>query len=168
MGLRSFHVGGLVWGIPALEPASCWMEVGLGIKMEAFRRAHAIDYSLVPLSKCPCPHSKSWPPSSFPGELPRPASMFGPGSCEVSAFPLGPCAHEMLYTLSTSGISVSPSPLEFPWSSPIGLQNQMLWGLLLPLPDPQAGEPDRRLRTLLSEKLCDIIIFQSVGYLPSG
>ena len=33
-------------------------------------------------------------------------------------------------------------------SSPAGLQSQMLWGLLLSVPDPQAGKPDVGFRTL--------------------
>ena len=40
------------------------------------------------------------------------------------------------------------SPVELLRSSPAGLQSQMLWGLLLRMPDPQAGEPDGELRTL--------------------
>ena len=47
-----------------------------------------------------------------------------------------------------SGVSVSPSPVELLQSSPSGLQSQMLWGLLLPMPDPSAGEPNVRLRAL--------------------
>ena len=35
-----------------------------------------------------------------------------------------------------------------PSSRPTGLQSQMLWGLLLPMPGPQAGEPNVELRTL--------------------
>ena len=44
--------------------------------------------------------------------------------------------------------SVSLSPVELLYSSPAVLQNQMLWRLLLPIPDPQTGESDVELRTL--------------------
>ena len=44
----------------------------------------------------------------------------------------------------------------------------MLWGLLLPMPDPQVWELDVGLRTLtpVGESL-DTVTFQSVGYSPS-
>ena len=44
--------------------------------------------------------------------------------------------------------SVSPSPVELLQSRSAGLQSQMLWGFLLPMPDPQAWETDVGLRTL--------------------
>ena len=62
-------------------------------------------------------------------------------------FPLGPGVPETLYAPSKSRVSVSPSPVEFLLSNPTGLQSQMVWGLLLPMPDPQAGESDVGLRT---------------------
>lgn len=42
----------------------------------------------------------------------------------------------------------------------------MLWGLILLMPDPQAGDPDVGVRTLLGENLCNIIIFLFVGHSP--
>ena len=60
---------------------------------------------------------------------------------------LGPGVLENLCAPSKSGVSVSPTPVEFPRSDPTGLQSQILWGLLLPLPDPQAREPDVGLIT---------------------
>ena len=50
---------------------------------------------------------------------------------------------------SKSGVSASPSLVNFLWSSPTGLQSQTLWGLLLLLPDPQAEELHLGLRTLI-------------------
>ena len=47
-----------------------------------------------------------------------------------------------------SGVSVSPCPVELLWSSPAGLQSQMLWGLFLVMSDSQAGEPHMGLRNL--------------------
>ena len=49
---------------------------------------------------------------------------------------------------STRVESLSLSPVKLLYSSPAVLQNQMLWRLLLPLPDPQTGEPHVELRTL--------------------
>ena len=47
-----------------------------------------------------------------------------------------------------SGVSASPSPMELLHTSPTGLQCQKLWGLFLPIPDPQAWAPYVGLRTL--------------------
>ena len=49
---------------------------------------------------------------------------------------------------SKSGVSVFLSPVELLQSSPTGLESHMLWGLLLLMPDPEAGEPDVGLRAL--------------------
>ena len=59
-----------------------------------------------------------------------------------------PSAHETLCAPSKSEVSVSPSPVELLHSCPAGLQSQMLWGLLLLMSDPQAGELDVELRSL--------------------
>ena len=45
-------------------------------------------------------------------------------------------------------VSLSPSPMELPHTSPLGLQCQMHWGLFLPMLGPQAWGPDVGLRTL--------------------
>ena len=63
-------------------------------------------------------------------------------------FFLGPGVHkETLCVPSKSGVSVSPSPVEFLVSNPGGLQNHILWGFLLPLPNAQAEKPNMRLKT---------------------
>ena len=90
--------------------------------------------------------SHSHTPAS-PGDPPRPAGRSGPGSYEVTAFSLGPCEHKTLCAPSKSGVSLSLSPVEPLWSS---LQSQMLWGLLLLMPDPHAGESEVGLSTLPS------------------
>ena len=46
--------------------------------------------------------------------------------------------------------SNSPSSVELLRTNPTGLQCQMLWGLFLPVPDPQAWGLDVGLRTLTS------------------
>ena len=79
----------------------------------------------------------------------KPAGWSGPDSYEVTAFALGLGVHESLYAPSKCGVSVSPSPVEFLQSSPPALQSQMLWGIFLLMPDPQAEEPDVGLRTLI-------------------
>lgn len=52
------------------------------------------------------------------------------------------CTHARPCVSSRSGAAVSPSPVAVLHSSPTGLQSQVLWGLFLLMPDPQAGEPD--------------------------
>lgn len=56
-------------------------------------------------------------------------------------FALGPSACENLYVPSENGVSISPSPVELLRSSLAGLQNKLLWRLLLPMTDPQDREP---------------------------
>ena len=60
----------------------------------------------------------------------------------------GVAAMESLLLPSKHGVSVSPSPEGLLQSSPTALQSQMLWGLFLPMPDSQAGEPGTGLRAL--------------------
>ena len=55
---------------------------------------------------------------------------------------------QFLCAPSKSGASVFPSFVELLHSSPTGLQGQMLWGLLLPMPDRQVGVPDMGFGTL--------------------
>ena len=79
---------------------------------------------------------------------PRPAGRSGPGSYEVIASSLGPIAHETLIAPSKCGVSLSPSPVAFLWSSLTDILSQMLQGFLIPVTDPQAGETDMGLRTV--------------------
>ena len=60
---------------------------------------------------------------------------------------LQPSACEIMWGPFTSEAS---SPVGLPESSPIGLQRQMLWGIVFP--DPQAGESNMGLRTHCSER----------------
>ena len=62
---------------------------------------------------------------------------------------MGPSTHKTPCDPSRSEVSVSPSPVELLCSSPTGLQYQILWGHLLPMPYSQAGEADMRFRTLI-------------------
>ena len=59
--------------------------------------------------QCFCPHSEPQLPPTSAGNPPIPAGDSGPGSYEVIAFPPGSqCTQN-----SKSGVSVSPSPVEF-------------------------------------------------------
>ena len=84
-------------------------------------------------------------------------------------FAPGPCAHESLYALFKSRLSVSPSPMELLHTSPAGPQGQVLWGLLLQCQIPRHGNLtwDSEL-SLPWVNLCDIVTLQSVGCLPGG
>ena len=66
---------------------------------------------------------------------------------EPLLFP-GTRAHESLCAPFKNGVSVSPSLVELLCTSPTGLQCQTLWGLFLPMPDPQLWGLDVGLRTL--------------------
>ena len=97
--------------------------------------------------QCPCLHSQPQSTHTSPGDLPRPAGSSGSVSYGVTALPwvlvhMKTCAWPLRVE------SVSPRPAQILHSSPAGLQNQVLWGHLLLMPDPQTGEPDMGLRTL--------------------
>lgn len=88
----------------------------------------------------PCPASAGYPP--------RPAGRSGPGFCGVITFVLGPvrvgpCVHppgvEFLFPSSCGAPAIKPHLPSKP---------NALWGLFLPMPDPQAGEPDMGFRIL--------------------
>ena len=119
LGLRHPSTGALGWG---------------QVKMAASRIAHTIECT--PISLPPVFLSPQWPqpPPPFPGASTKPANTAGSGSYEVTAFSLGPSAHKTLCAPSNHGISVSLSSIELLYSSPTGLQSQMLWGLFLQTP----------------------------------
>ena len=83
-----------------------------------------------------------------PGDPPRPAGTFGPGFYQITASAPGPSARGILCVSFRSEASLSPSPVGLLRLSSAGLRTQMLWGVLFPVLDPQAGEPDVGLRTL--------------------
>ena len=162
MGLCFHPVHCLAWGISPLEPKGCWLGPGLGDKTVTSRRAH------MPMStpcylcyQCPCPHSESQPLPASPGDPPRPAGRSGPGLYGVTAFSLGLGAHESLCVPSKSGVSVSPSPVKFLWSSPTGFKAKCSGGSPSQCQTPRLGSLMWGSElSLLWENLCDIIIFQ--------
>ena len=135
VGLCSRPVGRLAWGVPVLEPAGCSAGPGLSAKDPRCLPPAWVHSPLDGHSPL-CPAPALWPqrepqlPPASPGDPPRPAGRSGPGSYGVTAFALGPGACDTLCVPSESGVSVSPSPVQFLRSSPAGLRSQMLWGLL--------------------------------------
>ena len=91
-----------------------------------------------------------WAPFTpcFPKRSSENCSQVWPRFLWSLCFVLGPSAHESLCVPFKNGVSVSPSPVELLCTSPTGLQCQMLRGLFLPVPDPQAWGLDVGLRTL--------------------
>ena len=81
-----------------------------------------------------CPHSK-------PQSTPASRDLVWPRFLWNLCLSLEHSACENLCVLSKSGFSLSPGPAELLHSSPTGLQCQMLWQLLFPMPDPQAWGP---------------------------
>ena len=83
------------------------------------------------------------------------------------SFPLGPGVRKILFVPFKSGVSVCPSPVKVLQSNPTNLQNQIPWGFLVPLPNPQSGKPDMGLRTftIVGYLLC-VIVLQFSGCPP--
>ena len=95
----------------------------------------------------PCPTSEPQPSPASPGDPPRPTGRSGPGSYGVTALPWVP-VHMKPCVCPLRVESLFPSVL---WSSctqaPLASKVKCS-GLLLPMPDPQAGAINVGLRTL--------------------
>ena len=91
----------------------------------------------------------SLPPAS-PGGSPELVSGSDPGFLQMTASVPSPGVCEILCTPLKSRVSVSYSPLALPYTSPIGLQSHMFWGLVLLVQDPWAGELNVGLRPITS------------------
>ena len=99
--------------------------------------------------QCLRPQGEPQPsPLPLPRDPPRPVGKPGPSSYKITAFALGPSAHEILCAPFKTEVSISPS-LGAPAVKPASFQSQMLWGLLFPVPDFWAGGPNVRLRTCI-------------------
>ena len=95
-------------------------------------------------------------------------SQIGLAQCPVGSMLLSWCA-QVLFVPYKSGVSVSLSPLKVLQSNPTGLQSQIPWGFPVPLPDPQAQEPDvgPRIFTKVQELLWHYFL-QFLGHSPGG
>ena len=106
--------------------------------MAASRRSHANEYP--PELPPPVSLSPQWatavPSFTSSRGFPLLASRSDSILMRSLLFSLGSGVHKTLHVPSKGGNSVSPSHVEFLWSNPVGLQNQILWGLLFPLPIP--------------------------------
>ena len=90
-----------------------------------------------------------FPPTPiFPGDPLRTAVRSNPDCYGASALSWDPVHNESLCVPLKYAVSISPSPGDLLSTSPTGFQCQMLWGLFLPMLDPQAWGPDVGLRTL--------------------
>ena len=96
-------------------------------------------------SHCLCLHSEPHLLLASEGDPQILAGRSGPGS--ICFFPWALGHMWSCVQTSKSGVSVSPSPVEFLWSNPTGLQSQILWVVLHLFPDPQLGEPSTELKT---------------------
>ena len=85
------------------------------------------------------------PPASLGGS-PRSAD---PGSVQITVPVLGLGVCEILCAHFKSRVSVSYSLLALLYSSPIGLQSQMVPGLVFLVQDSQPGEPEVGLGPLV-------------------
>ena len=101
-------------------------------------------FRIMSASSVLCPQGEPQPPFAPPGDSPRPAGRCSPGSYQITAFALGPSAHEILCVLKVR--SVFPPVfwgLSF-WCQIPGL-GSLTWGSGL---------------SLLWENLCCVIILQ--------
>ena len=98
-------------------------------------------------------------------------SQIGLAQCSVGSLFLsrGSWCAQVLFVPYKSGVSISLSPLKVLQSNPAGLQSQIPWGFSVPLPDPQAQEPDvgPRIFTKVQELLWYYFL-HSVGHSPGG
>ena len=110
-------------------------------------RAHIKEYFpelLLPVS-CPC--GEPQPPPASSGDPPTLAGRSVSVSPRVTApFPGSRCTRYFVCALQ-SGVSASPSPVEFLQSNPTSFQSMILYEFLLLLPEPQVRKPDVWLRT---------------------
>ena len=145
VGLHYHPVDCLAWGILALEAEGYWVGSGLGITMAASRTAHTSEYSPVLLPPVFLSYATVIPNS--PRDPPGQAGRSGPLSCEATAFSPGAWSSwDLVCPLRV--LFASSSPVAFLWWRPTDLRSQVLWGLLLLMPDPQTGKPDVGLRIL--------------------
>ena len=114
--------------------------------MAIFRGAHTDEYSQDLCLQCPAYTGETQLTPAFPGDPPRHMRRSDPDSYGVPAFPWDP-VHMESFMCPPRVESVSPSPVELLHTPLTGLQCQMLWGLLLPIPELQSGEPDVGFRT---------------------
>ena len=72
-----------------------------------------------------------------------------------------------MFVPSKTGVSVSSILMEVLKLNPAGLQGQIPWEFLVPLSDPQAGNPDVGLRASTSGRTSLVLLFSSfwVAYL---
>ena len=144
MGLCSCPVGCLSWGILALEPTGCCVGPSLGAdvlnKMLAFRCVllgmFTTSFYVPRVSHNHSPRRPS-----------RTLRVVWPSLLWSHHFALGPRMCKAFCVSSKNRMSVSLSPVELLQWRPADLQSQMLWGLLVPMPDPQAGELGMGFRT---------------------
>ena len=136
VGLCSCAAVCLACGDPALVPVGYWVRPGLDAKTAASGRANADQYSPGPLPQRPVGQSAAADPC-----LPRRPSrtQVGPALVPLELLAGSQCT---LCGLPEWSLCFS-RPVELLHSSPTGLQSQVLWGLFVPMPDPQAGEPTR-------------------------
>ena len=82
------------------------------------------------------------------GVSPRSSGGSDPGSFQITASALAPGVCEILCASFKSGTSISHSPLALPKVIHARLQSQIFWGIIFPVQDPWAREPDVGLRPL--------------------
>ena len=87
-------------------------------------------------------------PTTSLGHSPRPECKSGSSLYQITSFAFCPNVHETLCVPFKSKVSIFPSPGGFLQLSSADPQSQMPWGLVFPVSDRWAGDPDMGLRTV--------------------
>ena len=103
------------------------------------------------------------------GGCPRWACGSDAASFQTAASPLGLGVCDVLHMLCKSGVFISHSPPALPNVSLTGFQSQVFWGLISPVQDPWAEEPDMGwILCSLGRSSWIVLFLPSVGRWPWG
>ena len=104
---------------------------------------------------------------NFPRRSSRNCRQVRPWFLGSLCLALEPSAHKNPCVPLKIGVSISPSSMELLLTSPAVPQHQMLWGLLLLMPDSRHGNLTWNSELSLPwVSPCDMVTFQSVGCPP--
>lgn len=151
--------GCLAYGIPALEPTSCWVIPVLVLNVP--------NYFQTCLPPAFMSKERAIAASCFLSDIPTPAGRWGPGFYEVIAFPLASGLHKALLVPSKSGVSVFQSAWSTRDQAVLVFKAEYSGGFSSWCQTSRLGSLTWASETtLLWGNLCDIIIFQFVGHPP--
>ena len=140
----------------AVFPLVCCLAWGFSALMggaRLFQNGHLPGSScwwlfLGPLPPMSCRHSEPQLPPAFPGDPPRPSGMSDPDFYGVPALPLDPVHMKPCVCPPRVESLFLPVLWSICAQALLAFNAKCSRGVLLPIPGPQAGEPDMGLRSL--------------------